>query len=171
MLVTGIVIGLVAVGSASAITSSSGSPSSTSAGTAHHLAISAAAFAPDSLQGATNDYYNAWDPAELSNQDGGRCFNSDVYLPNNAVITRVRIYYSSNTDGLYFELTRKNLPSDSYGVLASFSDAPSTSGSYGTASMAITSKNVVDTSKYAYAIGVCPFGDATFSGAVITYTT
>lgn len=164
-LIVGLVIGLVAVGTASAVTSAPAAP----AASTKNLAIDSSAFAPDSLRGATNDYFNGWTPASLSNTDVERCFNADVFLPNNATITKITIYYSSDTDGLFLLFTRKNLPANSFGIIAEFANAPTTSGAYGSASQTVSS--VVNTAKYSYAIGVCPFGDATFSGAIITYTT
>src|SRR5262245_15742367 len=78
----GLAIGFTVVGTASA----SAQPAAVAV---HQYTIAASAFAPDSLDGATNDYFNQWNPSTLSNQDGSRCFNAGVMLPGGALLKRV----------------------------------------------------------------------------------
>src|SRR5262249_55314089 len=132
--------------------------------TAHQYTIAASAFAPDSLDGATNDYYNLWDPSTLSNTDSGRCFNAGVILPSGALVKSVTFYYTNGaTDGLSGELNRQNLLTHQTRTLASFTSTPtSTIPVYTHTTVGVTNSVPVDTTKYAYSLGVCPFGDATF---------
>ena len=164
-LLAGAAIGFAVVGTASA---ASGSPAST---TVHYYTLAASAFAPDSLQGATNDYYNTWDPSTLSNQDSGRCFDAGLSLPNGAVLSSVTFYYTNGaTDAMYGELNRQNMGLHTSHTLASFRSTP-TGGTpvFTHTSVAVTSYQTVNT-QYGYSIGVCPFGDATFTGVTISYT-
>ena len=164
-LAAGLAIGFTVVGTASA------SPQPTAA-TAHQYTIAASAFAPDSLRGATNDYFNLWNPSTLSNQDSARCFNAGVILPSGALVKSVTFYYTNGaTDALTGELNRQNLPSHLDKVLASFVSTP-TGGTptYTHTTVKVTNNAPVDTTKYAYSLGVCPFGDATFTGATVNYT-
>jgi len=164
-LAAGLAIGFTVVGTASA------SPQPTAVAV-HQYTIAASAFAPDSLRGATNDYFNQWDPSTLSNQDGSRCFNAGVILPSGALVKSVTFYYTNGaTNPMFGELNRQNLPSHLSRVLASFTSTP-TGGTpvFTHTTVAVTNKAPVDTTKYAYSIGVCPLGDATFSGATVNYT-
>jgi hypothetical protein len=171
-LVTGVTIGVAAVGTAAASQAGTAAKSLTSTTTVHHYTIAASAFAPDSLEGATNDYYNLWDPSTLSNNESLRCFNAGVALPNGATITSVSFFYTNGaTDSFYGELNRQNLGTHGFKLLASVRSTPTGSSPvYTKSTRSITTSNVVNTATYAYSAGVCPFGDSTFSGAMINYT-
>jgi hypothetical protein len=162
----GLAIGLTVVGSASA------SPQPTAL-TVHQYTVAASAFAPDSLRFSDNlDYFNAWNPSTLTNQDELRCFNAGVILPSGALVKSVTFYYTNGaTDSFFGELNRQNLPAHLSRVLASVNSTP-TGGTpvYTHTTVAVTNKAPVDTTKYAYSLGACPFGDATFSGATVNYT-
>jgi hypothetical protein len=138
---------------------------------AHHWSIAASGFAPDSLDNPTNDYFNNWDPARLTNADNNRCFNASVHLPNGATITSVTFYYTrGSTDGITGELNRQNLLNRKFGILADFSTTAGTTPKYTSKAIKVTGGGLVDTSRFAYGLGTCPRGDSSFSGAIITYT-
>src|SRR6266568_1817721 len=110
MLVSGVAIGVTAVGSAAASQSSPAVPSIAATTTVHHFALAASAFAPDSLRGATNDYFNGWNPSILSNSEAGRCFDAGVSLPNGATIRSVSFFYTNGATNHFFgELNRQQL--------------------------------------------------------------
>jgi hypothetical protein len=134
------------------------------------LTVSAAAFAPDGLHTTTNDYFNQWDPATLSNSEAGRCFNAGVNLPTGAKISSVTFDYTEGSTALYGELNRQDLADHSSLQLASFDSATTTgTPTYTSTTIAVAAhKTVVATD--GYGLGVCPIGTTTFSGATITYT-
>ncbi len=172
MLVSGVAIGVTAVGSAAASQSSPAVPSIAATTTVHHFALAASAFAPDSLRGATNDYFNGWNPSILSNSEAGRCFDAGVSLPNGATIRSVSFFYTNGATNHFFgELNRQQLGTHQSKILASFNSVPTgTSPVYSKTTKTISTSNVVDTARFAYSFGVCPFGDATFTGARVNYT-
>ena len=138
----------------------------------NHYTIAASAFDPDSLGGATGDYLNLWNPATLSNQENSRCFDAGLALPDGATLRSVTFYYTQGAaDGLSLQINRQNLSAHKSRDLARLD--PVSNGKspvYSHKTVAITSGTVFDTSQYAYSAGVCPFGDATFSGLMINYT-
>jgi hypothetical protein len=138
---------------------------------AHHWSIAASGFAPDSLDNTANDYFNQWDPAKLTNTDTSRCFNASVHLPNGATIRSVTFYYTKGaTNTFYGELNRQNLLNHKFALLADFtSHATGTTPRYTSKAIRLTGGGVIDTSRFAYGLGVCPEGDSAFTGAIITY--
>jgi hypothetical protein len=165
-LAAGLAIGFTVVGTASAASTSA--PAAT---TVNNYSLAASAFAPDGLHNTADDYFNLWDPSTLSNTDSGRCFNAGVNLPNGAVMKSITFYYTNGaTDSLSGQLNRQNLGAHTAVDLASFDSTP-TGGSpvYTHTTLNITSKGTFFTN-YAYSVGVCPFGDATFTGITISYT-
>jgi hypothetical protein len=139
---------------------------------AHHWSIAASGFAPDSLDTPTNDYFNRWDFAKLTNSDSGRCFNASVHLPNGATIKSVTFYYTNGAnDGISGELNRQNLLGQKFSVLADLSTHPNgTTPKYTSKTIKVTGGGLVDTSRFAYGLGACPDGDSAFSGVIIAYT-
>jgi hypothetical protein len=95
-----------------------------------------------------------------------------VILPNGALVKSVTFYYTNGaSDGMYGELNRQNLPTHQDRVLAFFNSTPTgTSPVYTHTTVTVTNNAPVDTTKYAYSLGVCPFGDSTFTGAIVNYT-
>lgn len=172
MLVSGVAIGVTAVGTAAASQSSPPAASITATTTVHHYTIAASAFAPDSLSGATNDYFNLWNPSTLSNSQAGRCFDAGASLPNGATIHSVSFFYTNGaTNHFSGQLNRQQLGTHQSKVLASFTSVPTgTSPVYSKTTKTISTSNVVDTSRFAYSFGACPFGDTTFTGAMVNYT-
>lgn len=139
--------------------------------TAHHWSIAASGFAPDSLDTVANDYFNQWDPAKLTNSDNNRCFNASVHLPNGATIKSVTFYYTRGSTGtISGELNRQNLPNHKDSVLAELSTTTGSAPTYTSKTIKLTGGGLVDTSRFAYGLGVCPQGDSAFSGVIITYT-
>jgi hypothetical protein len=138
----------------------------------HHWSVAASAFAPDQLYpGSSDDYFNQWDPAKLTDP-GGRCFNAGVYLPNGATIKSVTFYYTNGaTTNFYGELNRQNLPTHKSAQLVSFTSTPTgTSPVYTHKTFTVAGGGLVDTSRFAYGLGACPEGDSAFSGVTINYT-
>ncbi len=145
-------------------------PAAALASGTQELSISAAAFAPDGLHTTTNDYFNEWDPATLSNSDSGRCFNTGVNLPAGAKISSVTFDYTEGATAMYVELNRQDLANHTVLLLASL-DTPTTTGSptYTSTTVTIGAHKAVVASD-AYGLGVCPNGTTTFSGVTIAYT-
>jgi hypothetical protein len=166
-LAAGIAIGFTAVGTAFA----GSHPAAAAKAVTHHFTIAASGFAPDSIGDVTKPYENQWDPATLTDQ-GSRCFNAYADLPSGATIHSVTFFFTNGaTDNMQGELNRQNLSAHQFRILAHFHSTPTgTTPAYTVKTVKITSHNVVDTSKYAYSLGVCPFGDASFTGVMINYT-
>jgi hypothetical protein len=94
-----------------------------------------------------------------------------VSLPNGAVLKSVTFYYTNGaSNGMYGELNRQNLSAHTSRTIASFNSTPTgTSPVYTHTSRSITTMRTI-LAGYAYSLGVCPFGDATFTGVTISYT-
>lgn len=171
-LAAGAAIGISTVGIAAA---TPGHPAPASHPVTHHYALAASAFAPDSLQDPSEDYYNLWDASTLSNKDGDRCFDAGLSLPPGARLKYVTFYYTQGTtSSIYFEINRQNLIAHTSRTLVhqSAGGTGSTSTKYTHAKKWFNSKYAtVNMTYYAYSAGVCPLGDATFTGLIITYTT
>jgi len=168
-LAAGIAIGFATVGTA--LAGSHPASSQARAATIHHYSIAASAFAPDGLADATQNYFIRWDPATLSNS-GSRCFNAGIVLPNGATIHSVWFFYTRGaTNSISGELNRQNLLTHTFRRLATFNATPTgTATKYTITKKTVSSLNVVVTGRYAYSVGVCPFGDATFTGVMVNYT-
>jgi hypothetical protein len=169
ILVSGVAIGVTAAGQAAA---SPQAEAVTSATTVHHYTVAASAFVPDSLQGATNDYYSQWNPSSLINFEPSRCFDASAVLPNGVTIHSVTFFYTNGSANHFSgELNRQNLTTHESKILAEFTSQPTgTSPAYTKTTRTIKTSNVVDTSRFAYSFGVCPFGDAAFTGVMVNYT-
>jgi hypothetical protein len=134
-----------------------------------HYTLAASAFAPDGLHDTSEDYFNEWDPTALSNQDAGRCFNTNLALPNGAKLKSVTFYYTAGSAAMYAEFTAQDLAAHDDTPLASF-DTTVGSDTFTSTTMKITGPGAtVNTAQDAYAIGVCPNGDTTFSGVSVAY--
>lgn len=163
VLAAGAAIGMIVVGIAAA------APAKVKTVT-HYYSLAASAFAPDHLNAAGSDYFNEWDPATLSD-NGSRCFNAGLVLPTDATLKSVQVFYTAGDDALYFEVNRQNLAQHLAVQLIHFDSTIATTPTY-----TITTKNFpstrakVNTSKFAYSIGVCPQGSSTFTGLTIRYT-
>lgn len=162
-LVAGIAIGCAAVGSAAAVQSGPKPKPVT-----HHYALAASAFAAD---GSTDVYGNLWDPTTLSATSG--CYNAGLSLPPSVTLKSIAFYYTrGKTDTLYAELNRQNLTNHTYVRVTSFRSTVAPTATYSHVTKSIPKAYaVVNNGTYAYSVGVCPDGDAAFSGIIITYTT
>jgi hypothetical protein len=171
-LVAGIAIGLTAVGTATA-SSQSVRPVRVRLVT-HHYTLAASAFIPDGLHNATVDYYNRWDPTQLSNQDQNRCFNAGLSLPTGATLKGITFYYTNSSSAvMYGEVNRQDLTNQTYVVMTYFYGSKITGSAqpYVATYKRIPSKYAaVNMTQYAYSVGVCPYAGATFSGVNISYT-
>jgi hypothetical protein len=137
----------------------------------HHYALAASAFAPDGLHDTTEDYFNQWDPAALSNQDSGRCFNAGLSLPVGATLKSVTVYYTAGSTQMYFELNRQDLINQTGVEFAEVDTTATSTPTYMSTRMPIPSAvATVNMTDYAYSAGVCPSGNTTFSGLIIAYT-
>jgi hypothetical protein len=133
------------------------------------LSVSSAAFVPDGLHTTTSDYFNQWNPATLSNTDVNRCFNSGVNLPAGAKISSVTFYYTEGSSSMFVDFNRQDLANHTYKDLAG-ADTPTTSTpNYTSVTITLAHHRTVVASD-AYALGVCPIGNTTFSGTTIDYT-
>jgi len=136
-----------------------------------HYSLAAAAFAPDGLHDTTEDYFNEWDPAALSNTDPGRCFNAALSLPLGATMVSVTVYYTAGSDVMFFDLSRQDLANHSAVDLVTFDTAVAATPADASQTRPIPAADAVaDMNGYAYTAGVCPIGNTTFSGITITYT-
>src|SRR5690348_9905851 len=163
-LAMGAAIGLTIIGPATAGTR----PATV---TGHHFSIAASAFAPQSLGpvAAGEDYLNQWDPATLSN-NGQRCFNAGLVLPNGAKLSSATFFYTQGAhNGISMEISRQDLGAHTAKFLAGLVGDPTGQTTvYKQETIGLTT--VVNTAKFAYTAGVCPMGDSTFTGLTISYT-
>ena len=168
-LIAGLMIGaLLAGGTAIAVTSTSFTYASVKTG---YLAVSPMDFAPDHLLGATSDYLNTWDGAVLTNQDGNRCFNAGVNLPNGARIKSVRFFYTSDASSdFYGTLMRVNPLTGATGRIAEVIPADDTNTRTSASDSIAATKQTVSNKVWQYSMGACPFSGTAFHGARITYT-
>jgi hypothetical protein len=137
----------------------------------HHWSIASSGFAPDHINpGSSNDYFNRWDSSLLTD-NGNRCFNAGVFLPNGVTIRSVTFYYTNGaTHDFYGELNRQYLAGRTSRILASITTTPGTTPKPTHKKVAVTGGGVVDTSHFAYGLGVCPQNDSAFTGATIAFT-
>jgi hypothetical protein len=164
-LATGVAIGCALVGVASA--APSGAPKTVT----HHYALAASAFAPDSLANTSDDYYNLSDPTTLSNSDAIRCFDAGLSLPPGVTLKSVTFYYTAGTAPMLLEINRQRLATHTYVNLIQLGATISATPTYYSSTMAFTpSQAGVNMGLYAYSASVCPSGNTTFSGLIITYT-
>jgi hypothetical protein len=160
----GILIGVIAVGTSVAATSSGTAKVAT-----HHYALAASAFAPDAS--GTAPFGSKWDPPELFD-DGDRCFSAGLSLPVNATLKSIRVFFIEGSVPMLFEVTRQNLLNHTFSQLV-HDDTPDTSVTpfYNSVSKPVPhGLGAVDMRKYAYSAGVCPSDSTRFSGLIITYT-
>jgi hypothetical protein len=166
-LISGLLIGTLLVGSAIAVTSPSFKYAHPKTG---YLNLSPMAFSPDSLRGATDDYFNSWG-SQLSNDDSSRCFNTGVSLPQGAKMKEVTYYYQSDaTSDLFAEIVRMNPAANSSTTFANASPADDSDVATSITVAVPSNRQAVNNTKYSYGLGVCPFDGTVFMGARIKYT-
>jgi hypothetical protein len=135
-----------------------------------YYSIAASGFAPDGLHNTAEDYFNAWDPTTLSNQDSGRCFNAAVHLPNAVNLVSATFYYTAGSVALYGELNEQMLATHNEKALVSFDSTVATTPTYTATVKDISKADQVVNTQNAYSLGVCPSGNSTFSGVTIAFT-
>lgn len=163
----------VAVGFAGVLTGAAAPPAAASTATTanQHYSLAASAFAPDGLHTTTEDYFNQWDPATLSNTDTGRCFNAGLSLPPRAQLKSITVYYTAGADAMYFEINEQTLASHTGTDLVDFDTAVNTgTPTYTSMTETFPANTMVNMAQNAYSAGVCPNGSTTFTGFTITYT-
>lgn len=168
VLVAGIMIGSMLVGTSVALTDTTFKYAHPKTG---YLNVSTMDFAPDNLQGATDDYFNVWDTS-LSNLAVGRCFNAGINLPQGAKMTQITFFYQSDaTSDLGGYLVRRT-PASGVGTYAVTSTPVDDSDVATSVTSAIPlSFQTINNRKYAYGVGVCmSSGGTLFNGARIKYT-
>jgi hypothetical protein len=135
-----------------------------------YLSVAAMDFAPDNIGDTTNDYYNLWLGPNLSNNDGGRCFNTGVNLPQGSKAQSITFYFTSGASSDFFgELDRHRLSTAGGQNLTSVSPVDDT-GTVASATGAVPSTmQVVNNNAFSYGIGACFSGDTSFHGAKIKY--
>jgi hypothetical protein len=137
-----------------------------------YYSLAGSAFTPDGLHNTTEDYFNEWDPATLSNQDNGRCFDTGLSLPANATLKSVTVFYTAGSAAMYFEINQQDLATHTAAELVTFDSTINT----GTPTYTATTETFpaasaqVHMATYAYSAGACPNGNTTFSGLTIKYT-
>lgn len=167
-LAAGLAIGFAVIGTSSA------APAAPKATTVtRHYALAASAFTPGGLDNTTNDYYNQWEPTQLSNTDLNRCFSAGLSLPTGVTLKSVTAYYTQGSVKMYVEVNRQDLVNHTAIRLVKFDTTPtaSTTPAYMSTFKRIPAADAaVNFTKYAYSVGVCPTGNTTFSGVNIAYT-
>ena len=135
-----------------------------------HYSLASTAFAPDGLHDTTEDYFNQWDPATLSNTNSGRCFNAGLPLPPKATLKSITVYYTAGSTVMFFEINQQTLTTHTDTELVSFDTAVVSTPAYTSMTVPFPAHTVVNLAQNAYSAGVCPVDDTTFSGFTITYT-
>jgi len=159
LLVVGVLIGMLTVGTAVAVTSSSFEYSTPKIGT---LSLSPSDFVPS---GNSATWRISWSPPELNSVD---CFETGVNLPNGSRIISIKFFYrSGNTGDFSGRLYRQNLATHFGDPLAFVNPADDSEDLKWVAQAVPATKQTVANGTYAYAVVVCPAPD--FDGAFITY--
>jgi hypothetical protein len=165
-LAAGAAIGFFAIGTTAA---SAASPAATTV--TQHYSLAASAFTPDGLHTTTDDYFNEWDPATLTNTDNGRCFNAGLSLPPKAMLKSITVYLTAGSAAMYFEVNEQTLATHVSSELITFDSTANTgTPAYTAITKTFPANTMVNMAQNAYSSGVCPSGDTTFSGFTITYT-
>ena len=137
----------------------------------HHYSLAASAFAPDSIGDPTHDYFNEWDPTNLSSSQGERCFNAGLSLPTGSALKSVTFYFRRGSFSTSMEVNRQFLSRHTYKILAQARTGTATPAVYKHVTRFVRrSDAVVDYGRYAYSAGICVNGTTRFNGLTITYT-
>ncbi len=147
------------------------SPASAAGRKLQYYSMDASGFAPDGIHDAGEDYFNLWDPSTLSNQDAGRCFNAAVHLPDGVRIVSATFFYTEGSVEFFGELNEQNLVAHTATELVDFDSSTTTSTPiYMSTVKDVAPADQVVNTQDAYSLGVCPNGNATFSGVTIAFT-
>jgi hypothetical protein len=100
---------------------------------------------------------------------GGGCYNTGVNIPQGATVTSVRIWSSSNADGVIFRMDALNLAAgNSTNVFTA--TAPVTGGARQVFVKPLNPPLKIGNAGQAYGFAICIDPGETFSGARIDYT-
>jgi hypothetical protein len=166
LLVSGIAIGTLLVGTAAAVTSRSFTYSNAKTG---KLSLSPSDFSPDELDTAGDDYHTTWAGARLTNGSSARCFNTGVHLPSGSKMTSIKFFYKSDASTNFFgKVYRQILATGSFAELASSNPSNDANTLASDVQPVPSALQRVMNGTYAYMVGVCP-NTGEFDGAVITY--
>ena len=123
------------------------------------------AFAPSRASAATvADFLQTWETGELK---GDSCYNAGVDLPNGSLITQLRVFYSNGGgDSPILRLVATKIGT---GVSTFLVDVALPDTGNARVSKAYETGHKVNTKKYLYGIGFCPFNDGAFFGVRIKY--
>jgi hypothetical protein len=162
LLVVGLLIGMLTVGTAVALTSSSFKYSSPKTG---KLSLSPSDFTPNGCCGYS--WINSWYPPALWG-GGIICFDTGVHLPNGSRIISIKFFYKSdNTHDFAGGLWRQNLPTGATSTLAYVQPADDSFTLKSVSKTVPSTLQTVANGTHAYMVGVCP--GPYFDGAIITY--
>lgn len=167
MIAVGLIVGGMLAGT---VAFASRTPSQAKVKTAY-LSISTMDMAPDGLWDTSSDYFNAWDGNVLFNNDGVRCFDTGVNLPQGAVIRSVTWFYESDSTSDLFGTLVRGMPSAATTkTVAKASPSNDDGVPRSVTKMAKPKLAKVNNHKFQYGLGVCPPPGTEFLGARIKYT-
>ena len=110
------------------------------------------------------DFLQTWETGELK---GDSCYNAGVDLPNGSLITQLRVFYSNGGgDSPILRLVATKIGT---GVSTFLVDVALPDTGNARVSKAYETGHKVNTKKYLYGIGFCPFNDGAFFGVRIKY--
>ena len=166
-LLAGIAIGMVVVGTAAAVTSSSFTYSKPKIG---YLSLSTLDFSSDRVGDTLNDYRN--DMAFLTDDSPDRYFVAGVHLPNGARILSATFWYSSSTLVTNFigNLGRANLATPDSTDLARVQPTDNSGNRTGVTQAVPAGMQTVNNRVYSYSVYVGIIPGQTFYGARIKYS-
>ena len=164
-LTAGVLIGVLFLGTAYAVTSAKFRYDKPQAG---WVALSPMDFAPDSDRTASS-YFNQWTPPRLSS--GSDCFNAGLHPPQGAKLKKVVFYYTSGPNTDFFARVVRQKPATATGSNLALVDPADDSGTVAkvTATIPATKQQILN-HKFQYGVGVCPNDDTFFHGARAHYT-
>jgi hypothetical protein len=163
-LITGLLIGVLFLGTSYAVTSDSFTYRKPKTG---YLSLGSMDFAPDSPL-SSDDYFISW-KGSVDTDTGTSCFQAGVHVPQFARIKSVSFTYVNGDTNFYVDLARQAPRTGGYARLVRY--LPTTSGSRKTVTKSIPStKQLVDNSKYTYGVGTCVGADDNLFGVRIKYT-
>ena len=165
LIALGLAVGLVTLGTAYAVTSSSFKYDSPKTG---YLTLHAMDLIPDSDTTADN-YNNQWEGGLTSST--GDCFNASIHLPHNARMKQITYFYQSGATGdLYGEIRRLELATGNSVGFSPAANIPNNSNVYSSTTYDIDPANErINNKDFAYGLGVC-LSDSTIRAVRIKYT-
>jgi hypothetical protein len=159
LLVVGLLIGMLTVGTAVALTSSSFKYSKPKTG---KLSLSPSEFVPHS---SGESYVTTWNPATTN---GPACLATGIHLPNGSRIISIKFFYRSGASGDFQGLLyRQPLATGVSQELVNVHPADDSFTRKSVAHGVPSTKRTVANGTYAYLVAYCSAPD--FGGAIVTY--